>query len=75
MKSKLFSLSTVLLLAMSALQSACQTTSLSARTPRTLTSTEKSEAAVCARMEDRRSGCEDAVGCYWDYDASSCLSH
>jgi hypothetical protein len=48
---------------------ACQTTNLAARAG------DRKNAAQCARVEDRRSDCEDLVGCYWDYDSSRCQSH
>lgn len=54
------------------LASACQTTNMQmrAKTP----GANVAGAGACVRAADRRSECEDQVGCFWDYDSGSCAA-
>jgi hypothetical protein len=59
-----------LVLGFTFLASACQTTNMDLRAR----TAKNAPAASCARMQDRRSDCEDQVGCFWDYDEGTCAS-
>ena len=59
-----------LVLGVAALVSACQTTTLDLHAK----TGAPAHASACVRMADRRSDCEDQIGCFWDYDVGTCAA-
>ena len=56
------------------LLSACETTSLSAKSgPDAVV--QNSKQGACGRVQNQRSTCDDQVGCYWDNEAGQCTAH
>jgi hypothetical protein len=75
-KSPVNSALTILTVAMTIL-AGCQTTNLAARRPIKAepAQVEALKPGACGKLNTQRSACEDAVGCYWDYEASNCAAH
>lgn len=77
MKSKLLSLIPMtFLFAACCFQTACETTLAAKNPPNSTAMTGTSTAGgTCARQANHRSDCDDAVGCFWNYETSACVSH
>jgi len=65
----------MLLFLMSAGLTGCETTQMAAKSGPESVAAPARVGGTCETKQHQRSACDDQVGCYWNNESGSCLSH